>query len=279
MKKIIAAALMICILCHLWVFAADARNTVKVPVILYHIVDYSDSSLAVSPEVFREHLDAMLKAGYTPVSIQEMIDYVDKGASLPEKPVCITFDDGYEDNYTEAFPILREYNAKATIFVIGVSVGKDRYKETGYKMNPHFDYAQAKEMIDSGLVSIQSHTYDMHQWPEFEDTDQPRPHIMRLEGETLRDYVTATDKDIKLSKESIETNLGTEVYGLAYPTGRYNALAELILRKNGIRVTMTTALGPNYLKKYDSYSLHGLNRYGIDSSVGVNQLLEWLKEE
>ena len=58
---------------------------------------------------------------------------------------------------------------KATIFSIGVSFGKDHYKDTDYAMTPHFGAAEAAEMAGSGLISIQSHTYDMHQWPPYED--------------------------------------------------------------------------------------------------------------
>ena len=278
-KRVVAAIILICMLVGMQISAADTRPVVKVPVVLYHVVDEAGESLAVSPELLREHMEIMYLNGYTPVSLQEMINYVEKGEELPEKPVCITFDDGYTDNYLNAFPILKEYEAKATIFVIGVSVGKDTYKNTEYKMNPHFDYEQAKEMIDSGLVSIQSHTYDMHQWAEFERTSEPRQHIWRFEGETLHEYLTAIDTDIKKSKNDLESNLGTEVYAFAYPTGRYNGLAEMMLRKNGIRVTMTTAVGPNYLKKYDTYSLHALNRYSIDGSISAQQLLDWLEEE
>ncbi len=53
---------------------------------------------------------------------------------------------------------------KATIFAIGVSIGKDTYKDTDHAMTPHFGAAEMQEMVDSGLISIQSHTYDMHQW-------------------------------------------------------------------------------------------------------------------
>ena len=74
---------------------------------------------------------------------------------------------------------------KATIFAIGVSIGKDTYKDTDHAMTPHFGAAEMQEMVDSGLISIQSHTYDMHQWPPFEDgNDRVRETLAQLPGES-----------------------------------------------------------------------------------------------
>ena len=86
----------------------DDRDAVKIPVIMYHCIGEEAGGLTVSPEKFRMHLETMLENGYTPVSLQELVDYVDEGRKLPEKPVCVTFDDGYTDNYLNAFPILKE---------------------------------------------------------------------------------------------------------------------------------------------------------------------------
>ena len=75
---------------------------------------------------------------------------------------------------------------KATIFVIGCSVGHDRYyKDTQYELTPHFGQAEISEMLESGLISIESHTYDMHQWAPFETGEKPiRPNILPLDGES-----------------------------------------------------------------------------------------------
>lgn len=95
---------------------------------MYHAFNKTDDYLTVSENRFEEQVKAMVESGYTPVFFQDLIDYVDTEKQLPEKPVCITFDDGYLDNYTYAFPILKKYNCKATIFVIGSSIGKKHIK-------------------------------------------------------------------------------------------------------------------------------------------------------
>lgn len=118
----------------------------SVPVFMYHAV--SDSiwgipELFVSPPKLEEQLQAIVEGGYTPITFEDL----DRVAEI-EKPVMLTFDDGYDDNYTELFPLLKKYNVKATIFVIVDSIG-GRHKMTE---------EQIRELSDSGLVSIQSHT-------------------------------------------------------------------------------------------------------------------------
>ena len=147
--------------------SADEIST-QVPILMYHHLseDVTNSEM-VSPEQFEAQIQALSEAGYTGVSFDELQAYVLRGEPLPEKPVVITFDDGYRSNYTLAYPILQKYGMKATIFAIGVSFGTDHYKDTDYAITPHFGAAEAAEMTASGLISIQSHTYDMHQWPPY----------------------------------------------------------------------------------------------------------------
>lgn len=118
----------------------------RVPVLMYHAVsDYlwGIPELFVSPSKLEDQLKAITEGGYTAVTFEDL----DRIAEI-EKPVMLTFDDGYDDNYTELFPLLQKYNVKATVFVIVNDLGK------AHKLTK----AQVKEMSDSGLVSIQSHT-------------------------------------------------------------------------------------------------------------------------
>ena len=117
--------------------------------------------------------------GYEAISFDELIAFAEGKGALPEKPVLITFDDGYQSNYEYAFPILKEENMKGTIFAIGVSIGKkEYYKDTVHKMTPHFGKEEIDEMKGSGLISIGSHTYDMHQWAPFEEGDKIRESVI-----------------------------------------------------------------------------------------------------
>ena len=258
--------------------SAQSTDTVGVPVLMYHSVGEGDNIVVISPENFRKHLQAIEQNGFTPVSLDELISYVDYGFPLPEKPVCITFDDGYLDNYTAAFPMLKEFGYKATIFAIVSSVGKDTYKNTNHGITPHFSYDQAREMMASGLISVQSHTYDMHQSTEYE-IGQARETVLRLENEGLMDYISHFSGDLMTAKTILEAELEKPLVAFAYPLGKYNAVTDYILKSNGVRVTMATSTGMNYIKKYDKNSLYNLNRYNMYNGVSAEQLIKWLNGE
>lgn len=255
-----------------------AENSAQVPILMYHhIVEEDDGSGSVTVDQFRAQMDALLDAGYTTVSLQELADYVNHGGDLPEKPVAITFDDGYASNYELAYPILRERNMKATIFVIGVSVGKDTYKDTDHAMTPHFSYEQAAEMVSSGLISVQSHTYDMHQWAPYESGGQVRENILPLAGESETDYVAALTEDFTTSRDLLEAATGEPVTALAFPTGLYTTLTSAVLRDLGVEVTLSTNPGVNTVVRGLPQSLCAMLRIGVNSETTVDALLASLQ--
>ena len=247
----------------------------QVPILMYHHLseDVTNSEM-VSPEQFEAQIRALSEAGYTGVSFDELQGYVLRGEPLPEKPVVITFDDGYLSNYTLAYPILQKYGMKATIFAIGVSFGKDHYKDTGYAMTPHFGAAEAKEMTDSGLISIQSHTYDMHQWPPYEDGSAAvRENILPLAGESEEAYVRALTEDFTKSRAQLEDATGQPVDVLAYPAGQYSTLAQVTLQELGVHVTLSTNPGVNTVVKGLPQTLYAMLRFGITDDITPAALL------
>lgn len=165
-----------------WVWA----DGVKIPVLMYHGVTddtWGAAELFVSPSDMEAQIKYLVENGYDTITFEDW-DHLEDF----DKPVMLTFDDGYLDNYEELFPILRKYNAKATIFVITISVDRDERTMTS---------AQAKEMTDSGLVSIQSHTIT-------------HPHLS--ESQSLR-------MEIYSSKIAVARMTGYEPIALCYPYG------------------------------------------------------------
>ena len=144
----------------------DVRSELKIPILMYHAltkVSEEASSTVITVEKFEEHMAALADAGYTAIFFGDLLDYVKEGKKLPEKPILITFDDGYLSNLTLAGPILDKYGHKATISVVGITAGSSTYKDTGVSIYPHFTFEAAKMAYGSGLFDFQSHTYDMHQ--------------------------------------------------------------------------------------------------------------------
>ncbi len=164
---------------------------VEVPVMMYHAVSddlWGIESLFVSPARMEEQLKWLTENEYTPIWFEDLTK-LDK----IKKPIILTFDDGYEDNYTELFPLLKKYNVKATVFMITGSIGEDKY----------LTEAQIKEMAKSGLVSFQSHTVTHSMLPD-------------LNAEELETELTQ-------SKKTLAKLTGKEPFVLCYPTGKQNA--------------------------------------------------------
>ena len=257
--------------------SSDEIST-RVPILMYHhLSENVTNSEMVSPELFEAQIRALSEAGYTGVSFDELQAYVLRGEPLPDKPVVITFDDGYESNYTLAYPILQKYSMKATIFAIGVSFGKDHYKDTDYAITPHFGAAEAAEMTASGLISIQSHTYDMHQWPPYETGSAVRENILQLSGESEADYVQALTEDFTRSRALLEGATGQTVDVLAYPAGQYSTLAQVTLQSLGVHVTLSTNPGVNTVVKGLPQTLYAMLRFGITEDVTPEALLDMIR--
>lgn len=252
-------------------------NQRNVPILMYH--HFEDNNVAnVSQALFREHLSTLSEAGYESIDFEMLLDYVYYGVELPEKPFMITIDDGYYSNYQQAYPILQEFNMKASIFTIGVSVGKDVYTDGVSPIIPHFSYEEALEMQQSGLVSIQNHTYNMHQVANLE-TGEPRINVLQLPGESVEDYVQFLSQDYLQNTAEIEENLGEEVFVFAYPGGEFDLLSQYILHKSGAKVTLSTKYNLATVVQGLPESLLSMNRYNMDNNTSVEALLALLERE
>lgn len=258
----------------------DETVSRDVPVLMWHnLAEESSGDMTISVDTFRAQIEALHEAGFKTVSLQQLYDYVHFGTELPEKPIVLTFDDGYFSNYEYAFPILQEYDMQATIFAIGVSVGKDTYKDTDHAMTPHFGADEAREMVDSGLISVQSHTFDMHQWPPFEDGNaQVRETLLPFDGEADADYEAAVEADFAESRELLESITGQPVNALAFPEGAYVTLTQDALRSAGAELTFTTVRAVNTVVKGLPQSLCAMPRFGMTESTDMTALVAELEQ-
>ena len=253
--------------------AAEESYTAQVPILMYHhLAEQGQGDDIISVSRFEEQIRALSDAGYTAVSFEDLKAWVEQGTELPEKPVVITFDDGYESNYSLAYPILKKYGMKATIFVIGVSVGKDTYKDTGEAMIPHFSLEQAAEMEQSGLVDVESHGYDIHQVTG-RDPEPIRKGVLPLAGESDWDYAEFLKEDCRKMAELLGKTPGV----LAYPYGDCSELSEEVLGEMGVWATVTITEKTNTIVRGLPQSLRQMGRYYMKESISGTELLEKLK--
>lgn len=248
----------------------------EVPILLYHHIDEEgEGNSCIQTKNFLAHLDALAQAGYSTVSPMQLIDYVQRGTELPDKPILITFDDGYRSNYEIAYPALVQRGMKATIFMIGVSAGKDTYKDTGKPMIPHFSYEQAKEMVDSGLISVQSHTYDLHQYGPLEP-DGGRNGMLPMDTESQERYLQVLREDLERSILETAQKTGEPVTALAYPVGLYNDEIDRVCDEVGLVATFTIEPHPAVLRRGHPESLRRMGRYYIDD-ISAEELLKLIE--
>jgi len=258
------------------IYPSAEDYSVSVPILMYHhMAETGSEGMFVSPERFEEQIQALAQNGYHAVTMADLIGYVYRGESLPENPVCITMDDGYLSNYVHAWPILEKYDMRGTIFVIGSSVGhKEWYKDTNYPITPHFGWEEAAEMVASGVIEIQSHSYDMHQWAPFETGSEIRECMLPLGEENFLTYRDVLLRDLEKFREEYTEFLPGDVYAVAYPRGEYCIESEVLLHGAGVCVTLTTECAhTNVLIKGLPQSLYGLQRITVSDAMTGDELI------
>ncbi|WJH35476.1 polysaccharide deacetylase family protein [Paenibacillus sp. CC-CFT747] len=187
----------------------------SVPILLYHrIAEDAGDPLKVSPAHFAEEMAFLKEEGFHSLSFRELEEAWNGGRPLPPKPVILTFDDGYEDNYTAAYPILKQMGMRATVFAVTGSIGKPG----------RLTWDQLRRMEASGLIDTQSHTVT-------------HPDLTKLTGEEKLRELTG-------SREAILRRLGHPAGVLAYPYGFYDRPTLRAARQAGYRLAVTTEPGP-----------------------------------
>lgn len=246
------------------VFVSSANNeSVNLPIIMYHsILDDSSrvSKYVITPKMLKDDIDYLKKNGFNAVSVKELISFCEKGTPLPEKPVLITFDDGYFNNYSYAYPILKETAFKGVLSVVGTY--SDAFSREGEVMNNNYSHAKwsmIKEMSTSGVFEIGSHSYDMHDLSR-------RKGILRDKGEKEEIYRETLINDTRRNSSLIEQATGREPVCYTYPFGSVNSEAKGIIESLGFKVTLGCEEGINRIGKDLKY-LKNLKRYNRDGKA------------
>ncbi len=250
-----------------------------VTVLIYH--DFwegpsDDTRRFTSSEEFAAHLEYLRQNGYCVVPLKSVIRYMEGGEPLPPKAVAITFDDGYLGNYTVAFPLLKKYGAFATVFVIaGLNEVKKPYDGHGW-----LTWDQLREMQKSGLVDVQSHTYDLH-YKVYTGPDKKRlrpaavARAYRFDlgrRETPEEFEEKLYRDLVLARQTIEAELGTQVDTLAWPFGAFTPASLEVARRAGYRYFATTLPGTNA----PGISPQAIRRVSVRAGTGAAELEELL---
>jgi peptidoglycan/xylan/chitin deacetylase (PgdA/CDA1 family) len=215
----------------------DRAKNSYIPVIMYHdITPVKDVDYDVTPQELEQHFATLKAEGFNPVSMDQMVRHLETGASLPPKPVLLTFDDNYRGQYLHAFPLLKKYNFPAVWSVHTAFVGSPQGK-------PKATWEELKEMADSGLVTVASHTVNHRNFGELTPAE--------------------IDRELQQSKKILEEKLGRSVKYFTYPEGTYTEQVKEQVRNAGYHAALSMSLDPYYeTSASESEDLLSLRRYG-----------------
>lgn len=235
---------------------------------MHHFDSDTSNEYIISKEKFESVLQFLKANNIETVSFKDIYNYVNGNGDLPEKFCILTFDDGYRSNYTVAYPLLKKYGFKATIFPVGKTMGLDKYPDSGEKMFAHFTAEEAKEMSD--IIEFGSHTYWMHQaYPS--DKYTFRRTAKRLPGESEDAYIKAFKEDSAQFKKLYKEFASGEPLVFAYPEGDYNKLSELIAEEEGYKISIGVNPGINTIVKNLPESLKKLKRVNIAEDTDLEK--------
>ena len=250
----------------------SAKEEVFLPIIMYHSI-LKDKKLqndyTISPTLFENDLKYLTDNGYTTVTVEDLINYVYHGRDLPDRCIMLTFDDGYYNNYYYAFPLLKKYKCRAVISPIASMTEKFTQTQDISVSYGHISDNDIMEMVNSGYVEIQNHSYDMH-------TLAPRKGVSKKRGESAEDYKNTVTNDITKAQNYLENVTGKKPSCFVYPFGAKSDGTEEIVRELGFVCTMTCTEEPNVITR-DKESLFELGRYRRDGKESMESLMNSIR--
>jgi len=209
-----------------------------ISVLMYHSIGNNGIFFTVKPEEFARQMKYLKDNKYQVISLADLIESLKLNKPLPRKTVVITFDDGYKDNYANAWPVFKKYDFPATIFLATGLIGQEIVTSQGPL--PLLNWSQIEEMHQSRLIDFEPHTVYHKELNQSEITD---------------------------SKRMIEQKLNKKCYFFAYPKGKYNQEIIKLLKDNEFKASLTIEKG--LVKKGDD--LFKLKRISVNSTTSFIQ--------
>lgn len=216
-------------------------------ILMYHSIGDNDKFSTVTPKNFERQLQFLKKHNYTLVTLHEIMRRKEEGETL-KNCVAITFDDGYRDFYTTAFPLLKKYNVPAAVFVVTGNIGGMMRTKQG-QVFPIISRNEIIELKESGLVHVYPHT-----------KSHPRLSEISTEEAII---------EIETSRNALEDLLGIETPFFAYPFGVYtDSVVDYLQKQEAWKGAVTVVPG---LVSLDTYNGMLLKRNMVDSETGKCQ--------
>ena len=228
--------------------STNAQPVYDVTVIMYHdFITQEDvengivfGEYALDPADFESDLQYLRSNGYTVITSDDLVEYLNGNQPLAPKSVIISIDDGTLGVFTNAYPLLKQYNLKADLNVIGEQI--DLAWETVYyggsregEEAPYCTWNELRPMVESGVINLCTHTYGMHRYDR-----SGRIGLRMLEGESVEDYTQVLRADYRKIVSSMEGWLGIVPRTIAYPYSKRSKTTDrVLLEEIGFDILMT----------------------------------------
>jgi len=238
----------------LWVYP-----NYSVPILTYHSFDHHHSELSVSPENFAKQMKFLKDRGYHVIPLDEAIVGMAQGRKFPHNTVVITIDDGYENNYTVAYPILKKYGFPATIFLVTDFIGTKRFF---YDQNQSFLNWDEIRQMSKDNISFGAHTKNHVYLPFVKDKN------------ILWDEIAG-------SKDAIEKHLRQPVDYFCYPYGGFTEEIKALVKKAGYKGAATTHRGFDLQNRKEFYEINRISVRNTNPYFSLSNLYKpmrfWIK--
>jgi len=263
------------------------QNPNEFTILSYHEIaektETLDSSYAVSPSNFEQQIQWLQGHGYHFINVDDILAYRNKGKTLPNKAVLITFDDGYHSVYANAYPILKKYKIPSVVALVGSWLLKEDKVDFSGKRVPRTEFLsqkEIKEMVNSGLVEVASHSYQTHEGIQGNPQGNMEPAI------TTRAWSRATQKyedeksyqrrvynDLWKNNTFLERYTGQKPRVMVWPYGHYNKEVRTIAQRLGMPIGLTLDDGSNT----KTTPLWGLRRILVEGTMTLAELSNNMK--
>lgn len=248
---------------------APTAATMRLPILMYHKVAKNTSSkYVVSVKQLEADFQALRAAGYTPVFLSEVIDWVEGKGSLPDKPIVVTFDDGQYNNLCYVLPLAQKYGVKYVINPVTAYTEKSiNDHDTGNPRYSNLTWDEIKTAYDSGFVEFGNHTYDMHR-------TAPRLGVAKRAQESPAVYEKTLRADIQHA-QTLLANCGIPAPTVfAYPFGKYTPAAQKILLDLGFKALLTCNEHVNTITQGHPETLHALGRFNRSGNYSTAHIMQ-----
>jgi peptidoglycan/xylan/chitin deacetylase (PgdA/CDA1 family) len=246
---------------------APEGEPVYLPIIMYHEVKPCRAGKdVILPWEFENDLKYLSANNYTTITMSELIDYVYNDGDLPEKPIILSFDDGYLNTYVYVLPLLVKYKMKIVFSIIGKNTDDFTNIPDDNLNYSHVTWAQLNEMLDSGFVEVQNHTYNLHKYCK------SRIGCKQAPNESDADYEKILTEDVSKLQEEITLMTGRTPTTFAYPYGASCENTDIVLKKLGFKATLSCDYGINAITK-DPDGLFCLKRICRSHNQGIDAVI------